>query len=826
MVACGDSTSPTAPAEAKPKRPVLVADANGPVTVVVSEFVAANDSTLQDRDGDYSDWIELYNYGADPVQLQGCFLTDDSALPQKWPFPELVLASGEYFVVFASGKDEHSELELHTNFGLATKGEYLALVGRDGETVVDSFGSEYPKQRNDVSFGLGPNWKSGDVNADFHGFLLEATPGRQNSEILLGDVAGVRFSQSRGFFERAFELTLSCRTMDAVIRYTTDGTLPSLENGQTYSRPFTVEQTSVVKARAFKEQHRRSRVKTHSFVFPQDVARQSLDGLPPVGFPFHWGSNRLDYGMDPEVVDDPRYREEMIEGLRSLPSFSIVMDLDDLFDSEQGIYANPQRDGREWERPCSVEYFLASGEEGFQVDCGIRIRGGFSRNTGNPKHALRLFFRDVYGPSKLEYPLFGESAAQAFDNLDLRTFQNYSWSMSGDPRAVFMRDQFNRDLQAALGQPSARGEYCHLYINGHYWGLYDTCERPEASYGASYLGGKKANFDVIKRGDRDGGLAIMATDGNLDAWRRLWDQAKAGLESDRAYQALLGRNADGSLDENGEVLLDPDNLIDYMFVIFYGGNLDAPISNFMGNRGPNNWYGIRNRKGNHGFQFFVWDAEHTLLDINEDRTGPYPAGDDFGTSNPQWIWQQCLDNLEFRMSVADLAYKRFYNGGVLSSKAVRKRFQDRAKQIESAVICESARWGDSSGRSGSMNRDDHWLPEMRRIADVYIPRRSDVVLGQLFRHGLIPDFDPPKLSRTSGPTKAGTMLSLESPVGKIYYTTDGTDPRLIGGEIHPRAQEYTAPIEMSSDIVLRARIWLDEEWSALAEASYLVKAEL
>ena len=824
LAACGDSTPSSGPIESK--RPVLVADADGPVTVVVSEFVAANDSTLQDRDGDYSDWLELHNYGAEPVQLQGCYLTDDSALPQKWAFPDLILGGGEYFVVFASGKDEYSELELHTNFGLSTKGEYLALVGRDGQTVVDSFGAEYPKQRNDVSFGLGPNWKHGDVNSDFHGYLLEATPGRSNSVILLGDVAGVKFSQSRGFFEDAFELEFTCRTMEAVIRYTTDGSVPSLENGQTYTGPFTIDKTSVVKALAFKDQHRQSRVKTHSFVFPHDVARQSLDGLPPVGFPFHWGSNRLDYGMDPAVVDDPRYKEEMIEGLRSLPSFSIVMDIDDLFDSEQGIYANPQRDGRDWERPCSVEYFLASGEEGFQVDCGIRIRGGFSRNTGNPKHALRLFFRDVYGPSKLEYPLFGEDAAQAFDNLDLRTFQNYSWSMSGDPRAVFMRDQFNRDLQAALDRPSARGEYCHLYINGHYWGLYDTCERPEASYGATYLGGKKSNFDVIKRGDRDGGLAIMATDGDLDAWRRLWEHSKAGLESDIAYQGLLGRTADGSLAEDGEVLLDPENLIDYMLVIFYGGNLDAPISNFMGNRGPNNWYGIRNRKGNHGFQFFVWDAEHTLLDINEDRTGPYPAGDDFGTSNPQWIWQQCLDNLEFRMLVADLAYKRFYNGGVLSARSVRKRFQARAKEIESAVICESARWGDSSGRSGSMNRDDHWLPEMRRIADVYIPRRSDVVLGQLFRHGLIPDFDPPKLSRTSGNVTEGTQLELESSNGKIYFTTDGVDPRLIGGEIHPRAQEYSGPIEMDRDIDLRARVWIDDEWSALAEANYLVKADL
>ncbi len=820
LTACSESTEP---GETVVER---VADPNGPVTVVITEFSAVNDSLLMDRDGDYCDWIELFNHGEEPVQLEGCYLTDDPETLRKWPLPEIVMGQGEYLVIFASGKEPLSELEWHANFGLAAEGENLMLVGRDGTTLVDRIGGPYPKQRKDVTYGLVSNWSMDQPLESQRDFLLEATPGRPNSVNLVADVTRVQFSQDRGFFSEPFELRMSSRTPDARIYFTTDGTQPTPERGQPYRGPMMIEQTTVVMAAAFKPQHRPSPVKTQSYIFPADVARQSLDGLPPIGFPYHWGGNRVDYGMDPKVVDDPRYRDELIAGLRSLPSFSIVMEMDDLFDSDTGIYANPQQDGRAWERPCSIEYFLTDGTEGFQINCGIRIRGGFSRNPGNPKHALRLFFRDVYGPSKLAYPLFGEAGAQTFDNLDLRTFQNYSWSMSGDSRAVFMRDQFNRDLQAALGQPSARGEYCHLYINGHYWGLFDTCERPEASYGATYFGGKKSNFDVIKRGDRGGGLAIMATDGDLDAWRRLWEQAKGGLASDEAYQGLLGRNADGTLKDSGEVLLDPENLIDYMFVIFYGGNLDAPISEFMGNRAPNNWYGIRNRKGNQGFRFFVWDAEHTLLDVNEDRTGPFPAGDDFGTSNPQWIWQQCLENTEFRMLVGDLAYQRFYNNGALTARSVRKRFLERAKQIESAVVCESARWGDSSGRSGSMNRDDHWRPEMQRIADEYIPRRSDVVLGQLFRQGLIPDIDPPVLSRDAGEVKAGSLLSLEAPSGKIYYTTDGSDPRQLGGEVARRASEYREPIRFQQDLELRARAWLDGEWSALVRSSFTVKTAL
>ena len=240
----------------------------------------------------------------------------------------------------------------------------------------------------------------------------------------------------------------------------------------------------------------------------------------------------------------------------------------------------------------------------------------------------------------MKYPFFGADAAREFDNVDMRCSQNYSWNMGGDDKGVFLRDQFSRDLQLALGRPAARGDYYHLYLNGQYWGLYNSCERPEASFGASYFGGVKEDYDVIKvDSGRGKSYTVTATDGNIDAWKRLYDLAKAGLEDEAAYQLIQGRNPDGSPNADYEALLDVEGLIDYMLVILYGGNLDSPISKFARNRAGNNWHGMRNRNGSHGFRFFVWDAEHTLLDLLEDRTGPFPAGEDFERSNPQWLWQ-------------------------------------------------------------------------------------------------------------------------------------------------------------------------------------------
>lgn len=198
-------------------------------------------------------------------------------------------------------------------------------------------------------------------------------------------------------------------------------------------------------------------MKTHTYLFLQDVLRQSTNGAAPPGWPTSWGANTRDYGMDPDIVNSPTYRDQLIPALKSLPSFSVVTDLKHLFDPTTGIYANPGQDGRDWERPCSLELVFPDGSKGFQIDAGIRIRGGFSRSTGNPKHALRFFFRESYGASKLKFPLFGNAGTDEFDALDLRTFQNYSWSFQGDSQGVFIRDQFSRDTQLDMGRQGSAG---------------------------------------------------------------------------------------------------------------------------------------------------------------------------------------------------------------------------------------------------------------------------------------------------------------------------------------------------------------------------------
>src|SRR6185369_13360797 len=103
--------------------------------VTISEFMAINNTTLVDEDGEYSDWLELYNSGTNIIDLAGWYLCNKATNLTQWSFPSTNLAPNHFLVVFASNKDRRvAGAPLHTNFKLSGSGEYLALVMPDGVT--------------------------------------------------------------------------------------------------------------------------------------------------------------------------------------------------------------------------------------------------------------------------------------------------------------------------------------------------------------------------------------------------------------------------------------------------------------------------------------------------------------------------------------------------------------------------------------------------------------------------------------------------------------------------------------------------------------------
>jgi hypothetical protein len=125
-----------------------------PGSVVISEVMAVNRSTLRDGDGDFSDWIELHNTTFRAVSLKGWHLTDRPDTPALWTFPDVSIPAYGQLIVFASSKNRTGpNSELHTNFALDAGGEYLALF-RDDLTRECAFDPCFPPQTADVSYGF------------------------------------------------------------------------------------------------------------------------------------------------------------------------------------------------------------------------------------------------------------------------------------------------------------------------------------------------------------------------------------------------------------------------------------------------------------------------------------------------------------------------------------------------------------------------------------------------------------------------------------------------------------------------------------------------
>ncbi len=662
------------------------------------------------------------------------------------------------------------------------------------------------------SFLALPEFVAGTLNAGAQAVFFDATkatPGSINGAYsLLGKVADTQFSVKRGFFTASFPVSITTITPGATIRYTTDRSTPSETNGTVYTGPITITGTTVVRAAAFKAGYQPTDVDTQTYIFTADVITQSSTGAPPAGWPVGPINGQiLDYGMDPDIVNSPDPTiggPTMVQNaLKALSSISIVTDQANLTDPSTGIIVNPYGRGFAWERPCSIEMINPpdalhpNGTSEFQTGAGVRVRGGYSRSTDNPKHGFHIYFRNDYGNGKLNYPLFGRFGPDSYDQIDLRTAENYSWSFGGDGNNTFMREEGSRQAQTDLGQLGSHVRYVHVYVNGQYFGLFDFDERTEASFGATYLPGNKEDFDVVKC-EQDSGYVTGLTDGNFAAWQDLWNKSRAHYSNptNTNYYKMQGKAADGVTPTADPVLLDVDNLIDYMLITFWHGNLDGSTSAFLGNDRSNNWFGLRNRLGNKGFKFFVHDAEHTFFNTGEDRTGPFSDPvignwNNFTYSSPMFLDQDLRPNVEYRMRWADRVHQFMFNGGGLTAAAWTARFNKLAAIVDSTIVAESARWGDSKVAT-PLNRVN-WLGARDYILNNYVSSRGDIVLAQLRADGLYPALDAPTLNPFGGYVANGSEVVMAAPGGgTIYYMADGSDPRLIGGAIKPGALIYTS----------------------------------
>lgn len=605
----------------------------------------------------------------------------------------------------------------------------------------------------DPAFLLSWQLRYTNPQSETMGYFTDPTPGAANGAGIEGRVGEVALSQDAGFYDNAFDVTLTHPDPQVSIRYTTDGTEPTTENGTEYQNPVRISTTTTLRVKGFREGWEPGASSTRSYIFLNDVITQTR----PSHLPSRWGGNQnADYDMDPDVVDHPDYRDAILDDLKSIPTVSLVMDPDDWFSARDGIYTHTEQKGLRWERPGSVELIYPDEREGFQVNAGLRIQGGYSRKPGVRKHSIRMLFRNSYGPARLEFPLFNQGDVTVFDTLVLRGGYNYSWHAneggfgSSIGRADYIRDEFSRRTQFDMGQPAARGTYVHVYLNGLYWGLYNWHERPDEAFSSDTLGGEKDEWDVVTGGTR-GTSGTRVKSGNKDAWNEMISLAS---------QASVSRP---QVLEDIEHWVNLDNLIDYMLAVYFTGNRDAPTV-IGGSGAPWNFYSSRRQLLGYGYHFYLWDSEWSLEEPSRNVIEFHD-----GRDNPAYVFQRLRVYPEFRVRVADRIQKHFFNDGALTTEQAQQRYQEIASIIDRAIVGESARWGDLRSSSPRLRSPD-WTNERDRILNTYLSRRSGIVLDQLRQANLYPDLVAPQFNQHGGPVDPGFALEIRSELSSTTRT--------------------------------------------------------
>ena len=432
--------------------------------------------------------------------------------------------------------------------------------------------------------------------------------------------------------------------------------------------------------------------------------------------------------MNTAITHDPLYAARLRTGLTDLPTLSIAV---------------PELPDDYVKCAASVEVLWPDGTEGVQENCGM-VRYGGAWTTFSKKN-YRLKFSEQYGSRKLKAPLFsgmdrGFPATDSFDELELG-----GGSHDMNQRGFYMSARFVEDSMLDMGSLNPHGRFVHLYINGTYWGQFHLRERLVEHFLADYLGGETEEYFNVRGNDNVGSAFIPGTPDPVyrDSWTRVRD---------------LGGNYQAVKD-----YLDVPSLIDFMLLWFYG-NCETEYRA----AGP--------AEAGSGFKFWLADADGFLRTTTSDNTGNSGPGSLFDGLNSE-------ADPDFKILLADRIQKHFFHGGALTPEQNSSRLSERMTEIEDSLIAECARWG--------YRTPENWTASAENIQNNLFPGRTGQLFAYLRARGMYPSFDPPVYSQQGGSVSNGFELTMSTPVGTIYYTLDGSDPRLPGGGISPNALIYT-----------------------------------
>ncbi|MGJ8696580.1 MAG: chitobiase/beta-hexosaminidase C-terminal domain-containing protein [Verrucomicrobiaceae bacterium] len=723
-----------------------------------------------------NDWIEIRNPDGVAVSLDGWSLSDDPTDTRKWSFPaDAVIPSNGYYVVMASGLDLSPGADgttyAHTNFKLSAGGDQMVLTRPDGG-VEDQLPGDYPVQTWRYTYGRQSDgaW----------GYLSLGTPGAANVGAALGEAPGLPLvSVEGGFYASTQTVSLSSATPGSTIRFTTDGSDPL--DGILYTGPIQVASNRVIRARSMMTDAIPSEIVTHTYLINQGAAYQSIPAMILSGDP-----EKTFYG--PNTSGGPSNGEGIFAingGNYDGGSWSD--------NGETTAFNNAAGSGRSNEKYGALEYLPMSGEP-LRTELGMRVAGsGHTRvrlkitdpmdqpftststsSTKFEKPSLNIFFRPEFGDRPINYPFFGSNSVTEFDSLRVRAGKN-------DWYNPFIKDELMRRLFIRSGQVGSYGTIHTLWINGVYKGYYNSAERVREGFMQAHYNSNES-WDVQQVNSFSSGDPIN--------WNKMISYLRtADLTTEAGYAGVHD-------------YLDVDNYIDYILVNAYAAMGDWP---------HNNWIAARERTSLGRWRFYVWDAEGSFgfagrststnsfteqLTLPNDR---FPTGDAY-TTNSQYIqamYTLLKESPEFRLRMADRGQKHLYNGGALVTSEISTVYDELRNEVTPIIE-------ETIGGSFRSSFYTGWIANGARF---------NALTSQLVSEGAWPSVDAPALNQHGGEISSGFQLGLSNPNGGgvVYFTTDGSDPRVLGGGI--AGTPYAGPVTLNDDTRVRARVLEGGTWS-------------
>ena len=438
----------------------LVATFNAFSQVVINEYSCSNRDIIADQNGNYEDYIELYNSSGSTVDLTGYYLSDDYSALTKWAFPSgISIPANGFLKVWASSKDEVVGTNIHTNFKLTqTKNEVIAFSNPSGQ-IIDSVSLKLTQKnhaRGRTTNG-GATW----------GVFTNPTPGTSNGASFTEYAAAPVMDIPEGFYAAAQTVTVTDLDPNVTIHYTTDGSEPTASS-TVYSAPISISATTVLRVRGF----------------------SSVAGMLP-SF-----SETNTYFIN--VYHDPQYY------VISLASD----DFDDLF-TGWGT----------WNIDAYIEFF--DRNHVLQAEGEGKVDPHGNDSWAFPQKGIDFEMEDDYGYAHtIPYKIFDDKDRLNFDHIILKAGASDNYPFSWGTGGCHMRDAYAHTLAVRhhLDIDVRTYEPAILYINGEYWGIYDLREKvDEPDYTDHYYNQKENDIDFCKFW---GGLVVPY--GSDTAWNNLY----------------------------------------------------------------------------------------------------------------------------------------------------------------------------------------------------------------------------------------------------------------------------------------------------------------